>query len=106
MSRWREEVNHLVSPTIPISFFHWIVILNFFTSHKNELDIHEVELLSDRCETIRVEINKTVSSGTQPIEKHELNPNIYLHLVKLKVEQENTDSESLTSSNSKLKVVQ
>jgi len=90
MSAWSEEINRITSSDIPLSFYIWVEILNFFERHKDELEIEELQKLVDKCEQCRVYLN-TVTND--PIKKEDTNPNIYKYLEQRIIEDKKNNEE-------------
>lgn len=70
-----------------ISFTLWVIMLNYFKDHKDQLDLEDVKLLVDKCEECRLYLNKTTCSGK--IEQDETFPNIYVHLENIRKQTRN-----------------
>lgn len=81
MSRFRSQVYKLTSDELPNSLDTWIKLLNFFDSHKSDLDMTELNKIVDKCENIRLCWNETHSDI---INKKDVNPNIYQYVSSLK----------------------
>ena len=96
MSRWSENISNLFSSNQPISFYLWVKLLNFFEKHKNHLDIDDVKLIVDKCEEYRLYLNEHSCSYIEP---HEVNPNVYEHLEKLKKQKSRSDIQVHSSDN-------
>lgn len=73
MSQFGGDIIKLTSPELPNSLNTWIILLDFFESHKDYLDLKELNIMANKSESIRSEWNKT---HVDVISKHEVSPNI------------------------------
>jgi len=58
MRDWSDDVLAITSSNIPISFFQWVKLINFYKEHKDEFDEKECQLILDKSESYRLYLNK------------------------------------------------
>ena len=77
MSRYSSEINILTSSDIPNTINNWITLLNFFSLHKDDLDIQELNTLLHKSERCRHEWNIT---HNDQILQDEVQPDITIYV--------------------------
>lgn len=77
MSLLGEVIIRLTSPNNPITFSHWVTLLNFFTKHQEQLDFDDIKIIVDKSEEYRLYLNEHSCSF---IERNDVHPNVYKHL--------------------------
>lgn len=81
MSQWSEDVVNITCSKIPLSLYSWVCLLNFYKEHKNELSAEDLELIVDKCDEYRIQLNELYELH---INECEVEPNVYYHLKELR----------------------